>query len=137
MGCWSVVVRPIDSCDVHTRLENLLPLHEPRAARPEARRVPSGESISGHRHDYVSSPVSLHLASSTTPLVHSCATLDCTWFAAHALSSRCPQLSPLRTSYTTHTRYYARTVTFLSALSLRSLEGSAVSPIFFPPCHAR
>lgn len=39
MGCWSVVVRPIDSCDVHTRLENLLPLHESRAARPEARRV--------------------------------------------------------------------------------------------------
>lgn len=29
----------IDSCDVYTRLENLLPLHEVRAARPEARRV--------------------------------------------------------------------------------------------------
>lgn len=33
------VLWAIDSCDVYTRLENLLPLHELRAARPEARRV--------------------------------------------------------------------------------------------------
>lgn len=34
-----LVLWAIDSCDVYTRLENLLPLHELRAARPEARRV--------------------------------------------------------------------------------------------------
>lgn len=39
IGYGLLVLWTIDSCDVYTRLENLLPLHEVRAARPEARRV--------------------------------------------------------------------------------------------------
>lgn len=78
----------------------------------------------------------------STPLVHSCATLDCTWLAAHALSSRCPH-SPLRTSrifVTTQGLSLLRTVLRrLSFHSLFILEGSAVCPAapFFPLARVR
>lgn len=71
----------------------------------------------------------------STPLVHSCATLDCTWFAAHALSSCCPH-SPLRTSRIFVTTQGLSSAGFLSTLSSFSRDQLFAQLHHFFPWHA-
>lgn len=88
----------------------------PRAPRRQARSA-SRNRVESRSQDTDTSTFPRQFRSAgSTPLVHSCATLDCTWFAAHALSSRCPH-SPLRTSRIFVTTQGLSSVSFLSTLS--------------------
>lgn len=141
MGCWSV-------CWFFGRSTRATYILVWRIFSPSMSSAPPGQSASRNRVESRSQDTDTSTfprqfrSAGSTPLVHSCATLDCTWLAAHALSSRCPH-SPLRTSrifVTTQGLSLLRTVLRrLSFHSLFILEGSAVCPAapFFPLARVR